>query len=353
MKKFKLTGKKIFLFLLIALFLAIGIYRIAGALKPPEVAEKIPVNVVTSKVERGDIYATSPLTGRIDPEESATVLPLTPGEVTKVYVSLGDFVNKGDTLFTLDRTQAQISYNAARLSFDSAKEELNRMESLYREGAVSQQQYQGVKTQYDLAKQNLSAAADGLSYTTVSAPISGYVTSVNIYEGGLASQASPAVTIADVTSLKINTSVSEYLVGKIKPGDRVDIVIKSLRDEPYKGTITAISPAPALGTLTYPISIAVDRESDQIKAGMFAEIRVVSQMKENVLCIPSDAVFIKSGETKVAVLDGNVPSIVNVVTGLDNGSQVEIVEGLDEGDIIVVSGQHYVIDGEVVNIVDQ
>lgn len=352
MKNFKLTKKKIFLFIVILILLGIVTYRIAGAIKPPAATDKIPVNVITSVVEKGNIYATSPLTGRIDPNESAAVLPLAPGEVSKVYVSLGDRVEKGDILFTLDKTQAQVSYNAAKLSHDSAKAELGRMETLYKEGAISQQQYQGVKTQYDLAKQNLSAAADALSYSTVTSPISGYVTSVNISEGSLASQASPAVTVADVSSLKINTNVSEYLIGKIATGDRVDILIKSLSDNAFKGTITAISPAPALGTLTYPVTISIDDDSDQIKAGMFAEIQVVSQMKENVLCIPSDAVFIKSGETKVVTLQGNIPSLVTVVTGLDNGKQVEVVEGLKEGELIVISGQHYVIHGEPVNIVE-
>lgn len=353
MKNFKITRSKVLLFVIIGSLIGLGIYRISGAIHPPVISEKIPVNVVTSVVERGNLYATSPLTGRIDPENSAAVVPMTPGEVTKVYVGLGDYVKKGQVLFTLDKGQAQTSYNAAKLSFDSAKAEFERMEILYKEGAISQQQYQGVKSQYDMARQNLSAANDGLSYATVTAPISGYITSVSISEGGLASQASPALTIADISSLKINTNVSEYLVGKIQSGDKVNILIRSLSDFPFKGTITAIAPAPALGTLTYPISISLEDDTGQVKAGMFAEIQVISEMKESVLCIPSDAVFIKSGETKVAVLQGDIPNLVTVETGLDNGTQVEIIAGLKEGDTIVISGQHYVVDGEAVNIVEE
>jgi RND family efflux transporter MFP subunit len=163
----------------------------------------------------------------------------------------------------------------------------------------------------------------------------------------------PAVTVADVSALEINTTISEYLISKVHVGDPVDIYIKSLSNEPFPGGITALSPAPATGTLTYPVTISVTDGSGVIKAGMFAEVQIISDKKELVLCIPSDAVFIKSGEAKVVVLNGTIPSLVTVTTGLDNGTLVEITNGLEAGDTIVTSGQHYVIEGEAVNIISK
>lgn len=353
MKKRPKVIKIILILLVIATVVVLGAYRIMESMKPPVITEKTPVNIISAVVEKGTIYVTSPLTGRIDPVESASIVPLTAGEVTHVAVELGDYVKKGALLFTLDKTQMQITYNSAKLAHDSAKEELQRMELLYNEGAVSLQQYQNVETQYNVTKQNMNAASDALSYTTVTSPISGYVTSVNVSVGGLASQAAPAVTVADVSKLAINANLSEYLINKVKTGDKVDIFIKSLSDKAYSGTITAISPAPATGTLTYPITITVNDNSGEIKAGMFAEIKIISDIKENIICIPSDAVFIKSGESKVVSLTGNIPSIVTVETGLDNGSLVEIISGLNVGDTIAVSGQQYVVDGEAVNIIEE
>ena len=181
----KLSKKTVILIVAIVIVAALGIYRIAESLKPPAIAEKIAVNVVSAVVEKGTIYATSPLTGRIDPIESAAVIPMAAGEVTGVAVSLGDYVEKGDLLFTIDKTQMLTTYNSAKLAHDSAKGEYDRMALLYKEGAVSLQQYQGVETQYNVARQNLRAAADALDYTTVTSPISGYITSVNISEGVL------------------------------------------------------------------------------------------------------------------------------------------------------------------------
>ncbi len=351
MKKHK-KSKVILITIVILVLLVLGGYRIKESLAPPAVAEKTPVNVVSAIVEKGNIYATSPLTGRIDPVESAAVIPMAAGEVVRVTIELGDYVKKGDLLFSLDKSQMQTAYNSAKLAYDSAKGEYNRLGPLYKEGAISLQQYQGVETQYKIAKENLNAAADALSYTNVTSPISGYVTSINVSEGSVVGQTSPAVTIADVSKLEINTNLSEYLINKAKVGDKVDILIKSLTDEPFTGTISAISPAPALGTLTYPITISVDDNSETIKAGMFAEVQIVSDMKEDVICIPSDAVFIKSGESKVVVLNGVIPTITTLVTGLDNGIFVEVISGLKVGDKIAVSGQQYVVDGEAVNIIE-
>jgi RND family efflux transporter MFP subunit len=344
--------KKIVLIIVILVLVALGIYRIVESLEPPVTAEKTPVNVVTAVVERGNIYATSPLTGRIEAVDSAVVVPMVAGEVTRVAVSLGDYVKKGDLLFEIDKTQAATSYNSAKIAYDSALKDYERMKVLYQEGAISLQQYQGVETQLNVARENLNAAAEALGYCTVTSPIDGYITSVNVAEGSIASQASPAVTVADVIKLEINTNISEYLINNVKVGNRVDIFIKALSKEPYQGTITAISPAPAPGTLTYPITISVDDDSGDIKAGMFAEVQIVSDMRENVICVPSDAIFIRAGEPKVVVLDGNIPSLVTVETGLDNGVMAEVISGLKEGYVIVVSGQQYVVEGEPVNIIE-
>jgi RND family efflux transporter MFP subunit len=347
-----LTKKRIILIIVVLIVVAIGIFRIVQAFAPETTTAKTPVNVTVATAEIGTVYATSPLTGKIDPVESATIVPMAAGQVTAVDVEIGDYVHKGTLLFKTDPTQASVIYNQAKIARNTAKADFDRVASLYNEGAVSLQSYQNAQAQYSATAQSLTAAAAALGYCTVTAPISGYVTSVNVTVGQLASQASPAVTIADVSSLKINTTLSEYLVGKVKVGDSVDIYIKTLSKTPFKGTITALSPAPAAGTLTYPVTISVEDPAGVVKAGMFAEIQIVSAKKDNVLCIPSDAVFLKSGESKVTVLKGKIPKLVTVTTGLDNGVTVEITSGLKAGDTIVVTGQQYVTEGEAVKVME-
>nr|WP_315022770.1 efflux RND transporter periplasmic adaptor subunit [uncultured Aminipila sp.] len=338
---------------IIAAIFIIGlvIFRIVTSMAAPETEQESAVNVKTALAEKMSINTTSPITGRVEPIEEVSIVPLASGEITAVYVEIGDKVSKGMTLFQIDGTQLSTTYNQAKEGLNVAKSSYDRISTLYKEGAVSYQDYEQAQAAYLNAQQTFTAAGDAYSNCTVTSPINGYVTSKNIAVGSIASPAAPAMTVADVSKLQINTNVSEYIVNDLKVGDTVDVYISTLGKDAYKGVIEAISPAPAAGDLTYPIKISISDDAGQIKAGMFAEIRIISSEKEDTLCVPSDSVIMKNGTSVVVTLEkGSVPKYNEVTTGIDNGKYVEILSGIKEGETIVISGQQYVTEGTPVNI---
>ena len=344
----------IFAILAVVFILALLGYRISSNFNTTDViSDDLPVNVKTTKAELTSIFATSPISGRIQPKDEVVIMPLASGEVTRVYVAMGDKVKKGTALFEIDKSQIATTVNQAREAYNNAATAYERMQTLYNEGAVSLQAFEQAKAAYVTTRESYNAASNAYSNTTVKSPIDGYITSLSATLGQIASPGAPAATIADVSELKINTSVSEYLAPKIKAGDPVEIRIATLGNNTYKGEITAISPAPAAGGLTYPVSISVTDESGDVMAGMFAEISIISDEKDDVVCIPSDAVIIKAGRPIVVVLkSGDIPEFREVTTGIDNGELVEIISGLSPGETIVAVGQHYVKEGIAVNIVE-
>ncbi|MHC1722991.1 MAG: efflux RND transporter periplasmic adaptor subunit [Aminipila sp.] len=338
---------------IIAAIFIIGlvVFRIVTSMAAPEVEKEAVVNVKTALAEKMSINTTSPITGRVEPIEEVSIVPLASGEITAVYVEIGDKVSKGTTLFQIDGTQLSTTYNQAKEGLNVAKSSYDRTSALYNEGAVSYQDYEKAQASYLNAQQTYTAAGDAYSNCTVTSPINGYVTSKNVAVGSIASPASPAMTVADVSKLQIKTNVSEYIVNDLKVGDTVDVYISTLGKDAYKGVIEAISPAPAAGDLTYPIKISISDEAGKIKAGMFAEIRIISSEKQDTLCVPSDSVIMKNGTSVVVTLEkGKVPKYNEVTTGIDNGKYVEILSGIKEGDTIVTSGQQYVTEGTPVNI---
>jgi len=345
------------------------------------VVEPIPVNVRVTTTEIMSIYSTAPISGRIEPIDEVAIMPLASGEVTRVHVRMGDRVNAGATLFEIDRSQAAASLNQARAGLSQAQSGLNqanenllnsrtaleRTQTLFNEGAVSLQALEQAQTQYNTARESVnssrasvgvanaqvSAASNVHGNATVTSPISGYVTALNVSVGSMASPGSAAAVVADISSLEINASVSEHLAHRISAGTPVDIHISSLGDIIHTGEITAISPAPALGALTYPIRISVNNEHGNIMAGMFAEVRLVAEERDMVVGVPSDAVIIRGGRSVVIVIDNeNIPSLREVEIGIDNGEFAEIVSGLSAGEVIVTTGQHFINEGEAVNIVE-
>jgi RND family efflux transporter MFP subunit len=342
--------KIVFILLGLIIILIIG-FRLFQFFSHNSPLESATINVKVETVKVGSITSTSPITGRIEPVEEVSITPMASGEVTTVNVKIGDHVSKDDILFQIEGAGSSASYNQAAASYDFAKTTYDRMSVLYKEGAVSKLDFEQSQVQFESALASYTLASEAYENTSVKSPINGFITSINVSVGSMASPGVPAATVADVSSLIINTNISEYLVGHIKSGDPVEIKISTLGDESYKGIVTAISPAPAKGTLTYPAEISVIDNNGKVKAGMFAEIRIITAEREKVISIPSDSVIVKNGKSLVVLINNNLPSYKEISTGLDNGTQVEVTKGLKTGDVIAIEGQQYITEGIMVNIV--
>ncbi|HPF18720.1 MAG: efflux RND transporter periplasmic adaptor subunit [Eubacteriales bacterium] len=334
------------------LFIALVAYRAGHFFLVPDVKIAEPaINVKVTAAKYEPIDLISPITGRLKPTEEVALVPLATGKVTAVHVSVGDRVTAGQVLFEIDKGQVSATYNQAKESFDAVASTFARMELLYREGAVSLQDYESAKSQYAAARESLNMAADMYGNFTITSPIDGYVTALNVSVGSIAG-GTAAGSVANVEELIIETSVSEILAQSVEVGETVQVYIDSLGKE-YTGTVTAFSPVPSMGMLTYPLTITM-LPDEALFAGMFAEVRLVSERVQEALCIPSESVIIRDGRTVVAVLDReDVPELKEVIPGIDNGIVVQIISGLEEGDRVIWTGQHFVVSGIEVNVVEE
>ena len=398
------VGKIIIVVALLALLGLVG-YRVYDHfIADGGAAENSAVTVKVAVASEGEIYVESPITAKVEAIQEAAILPVVAGKVTSVNYKEGDYVKKGAVLLTVDDTQAKAQVEQAKAAMtqmesavtqaktaveqantgveqakamlDVAEADFERYKTLYEEGVISQQQYESaqlqvtnaqaqyanaqsqqvtaqaqvtsVQAQADSAKAAYQSAQESLSYYSVTAPISGYLTSFSATTGGVVGQAVVG-NIADTSELVVNTTVSEALTGKINEGDIVDVYISSL-NETVKGTVTTFTKVPAPNTVTYPITITIKNPDSDILAGMFVEVRVKSDYKAYAVKVPSDAVMIKNGEPIVVTVVDGLPVFNTVVTGIDNGEEVEIVTGIKKGDVVITSGQQYVREGEEVNI---
>ncbi|MCT4619958.1 MAG: efflux RND transporter periplasmic adaptor subunit [Marinisporobacter sp.] len=336
------------------------------------------ISVKTSTIERKNLTLKTTLSGKIKPIEESSIVSKVPGKVMNVSVEIGDKVQKGDVLFELEKTdlmnavkQTEAAYNASLASLKLKEEQLanaqknyKRNKALYEQGALSQQAFeqselQASESQLDVAKAqaeqskvSLENAKSKLSDAIVTAPISGFITSVEISKGEMASGGMPAVTIANLDTVLIETNISEHLINRVRTGDMVEILVKSASKKPLPGKIFALSPAPTKNGLTYPMKITLENKDTLVKAGMFAEISIVSDRKENIITIPSDSVVVKEGKEVVFLVNNNQSIMKEVSLGLDNGKEVEVLDGLKVGDAIVIKGQNYLDEGNKVKITE-
>ena len=313
-----------------------------------EVEDVAMISVKTAVAEQGEIYNESPITAAIEANEQVYVVPAMAGKVASVGAKNGDYVKKGQILLTVDSAAVDSQVEQAAAAVSAAKSNLDRMKVLYEAGAISLAEYEGAKLNYNNASIAYKAASSSVAYYTVAAPISGYLSSFNVTVGGMVGQ-SMVGAISDTSKLTIKPKVAEKMALKMQTGDTVDIYISSL-DRTYKGTIKSVSQVPEAGATTYPVEISIENNDNSLKAGMFAEVKVKTDKTEQAVLVPTQAVFTKNGESVAVVLNGSIPKIVKVETGIDNGEKVEIISGIAAGATVVISGQQYVKDGVEVKV---
>lgn len=341
---------------LIIAFAVLLVYRI-GAFAVNSSGNNASEEVLTSvKLVEADytsISKATPMSGRISAVEEAAIYPMGQGQVTAVHVKVGDYVKKGTLLFNIDSGMVSGTYTQAKTAYDVAKTSYNNMAILYKEGAISKSDFDAAKVQYTSAQSAYQLAAEQMSNYNVTAPIDGYVTSMNVSVGNMASSSQMAASISNTDALQIETNASEYVAGLLHVGDEVEVTLTSAPGKVYVGKVETLSPAPALGTYTYPVTIALDNSKGELMSGQFAEVSIKAEESKNAICVPSKAVIMKNGETIVVVVNENQTATYKPVEiGIDNGEMVEIVKGIEKGEKIAISGQDFVEDGAKVKIIE-
>lgn len=358
------------------LILLVGCSKQTTANANKNEAEKyIPVEVET--VEKRNISNLTTFTGKVNPDKDIAVLPKLPGKVMTVGVRVGDKVNKGAVLFTLDPedVQKQVSQAEAQLKIaeanflsskekiDNAKMNLQRQKQLYEAGAISKSQLEQfelqasdsnlalIEAQVNQAKVGYDQALDSLKSMSVTSPVDGVVASVNVEVGEMVSNAQPALTIADTDKVYVTVSVAENIVNELNKNQSVKVVVPSVSEQVILGKIDNISPISDSRTQLYPVKIYLENKSSAIKPGMFAKIQLETKLKNDVIAIKSEAVVLKNGKTLAYVVQDDKAVEKELKLGLDTGAYIEVLQGLNPAEKLITKGQTYVDNGVKVKVV--
>ncbi|MGB4440278.1 MAG: efflux RND transporter periplasmic adaptor subunit [Sedimentibacter sp.] len=322
-----------------------------------------------------ELHIENIMTAKTYADKDVYVIPMMSGKVEKIFVNVGDIVQKDDILFVMDKNdidkqvnQAFAAYESAKAGYDvsaaqidSAKKSFERIEKLYEEGAVAETQYDQAKLaasdealeaakkgveQARVAYENAASAAENAE---VKAPISGVISDISIVEGEFATSAQPPMTIVDSDSITVELGIPGNMVNKIIKGSPVNVEISSANYS-EKSTVDSISTSTDPMTNLYTVSILLENNGS-IKPGMFAKVNFETDKIENALAVKTEAVVEKDQKSYVYIVNGDVAQGKEVVTGLDTGTYIEIKEGLTAGDKVIVKGQDYVTDGSKIKIV--
>ncbi|WP_066638862.1 efflux RND transporter periplasmic adaptor subunit [Desulfolucanica intricata] len=358
---------KNFLTFLMITFLVLGLTACGNKEEPAKQEEKsVPVETVL--VKKAGLSNDFTITGEILPDTDVQVAPKITGRVTSVLIKLGDYVNKGQVLFTLEDTDYRSNFDnaaaavkVAQANYDQANKQYERMKILFNEGAIASAEMDQAETarataaaQLEQAQVGYNAASENLSNAVIVAPVSGQVAAVNIEPGEIAGPQAqiPPVAIVDMNVVKVKINLSENLVSRVKVGQKVEVFVESL-NKSLQGTVSNIAPKIDSLSRAFPAEIKIPNPSGELRGGMVAKVKLLTEEINNALVIPTEAVIEQDRDDKVFIVEKGTAKERSVTTGISNEKYTQITSGLKIGEEVIVKGNRLVGEGQKVNIVKQ
>lgn len=342
---------------------------------------------LTEKVIRGNIEKTVVASGSISSINEVDVGAQVSGKITKLYVTLGQDVKKGDLIADIDSTTQINNLNTKKAALASYQAQLkaketaltvaqsaySRYSKLYGQKAASLDDVNNAKNTFDAAKSEVDAlkesikqaeievntAETNVGYTQITSPIDGTIISTPISEGQTvnSAQTTPTiVTVADLNKMLVKPEISEGDITKVKAGQAVSFTILSDPNTHYKSVISSVDPATTTksdntstsssssstssttSAVYYYANLIVDNPNRILRIGMTTENNIKIADAQNVLLVSNMAIQKKEGKTFVNILnEKNQPEMREVEIGVQNDFQTEIKSGLTEGENVIVS----------------
>ncbi len=348
--------------LLIAAVISIWVFTIIG--KTSSDSSESNVNLQGIEAVSGSVAIKVEGPSVAEPVKTQTIRSAL--EDTIIFIKEeGDSINKGDVLAALDERdnqnqirQAEINLSKAQLtrnkSYDilnSALTDLEGKKKLSEGGAISADQVEIAKTLVENSRYNLSSADldvaqaklalevanKDLENTKIHAPFSGVVLSSALTKGDLVNKGSSLLTIADISKIKLTAEIDEYDIAKVKIGQKVTITSDSLGDKILSSTVSSISPAAEIvnNISIFKVSAIIDNKENILKPGMSADIAILIKSDKGLI-VPSKAVSSIRTRSYIKVFEGGEIVTKKIKTGADNGINIVVLDGLNEGDLVVV-----------------
>jgi membrane fusion protein (multidrug efflux system) len=306
----------------------------------------VPVNIAVAGREH--LSVTKTYSGTLEGEEQANIVAKISERVIGINIRVGAAVQAGQVTITLDKSGASSQYYQAEASFNNAEKTLQRMKSLYDEGAVSLQTLDGAQTAYEVAKANFGAARSAVELTT---PIPGVVTALNVSLGDLTVPGAVLATIARNARMKVTLNINESDVVYLAMGSKVRVYSETNPDADVEGRIVQISRSADVRSRSFEIkALFANTRNRWFKPGMFCKVDVHISPAQQTLVIPNGAIQ-SDGVTSQVFVIRNGRSFRNIVqTGVTDGMNTEILSGISSGDTVATVGVNNLRDSTLVSI---
>ena len=360
---------KIIAAVLAILLIIIGVRIFMNVMSSRERAEKATqgkaVAVPTGFAKRETITPVLTFAGNLDPVWQAKIAPKIAGRVLNVLVNEGSFVEAGTVLAVLDSSEIDATVNAshggvydARANLEQAETTLARYQRLLENGAISQQEVDNARFARDMAAGKLDSAQgtydnaySRMQGTKVVTPHAGFVVKRYYQEGYYAKDTDALFNVADISTLLVKINIPEGQIGLVQIGSVADVEMPAMPDEKFQGKVTKIAAVADAPGRTFAAEVSIPNADGRLRGGVYANVYIHANDKPNALVIPQSAIVMREDQRTVFVVDkDNFVKRKVLTTGYIGDGIVEVFEGIEESERIVIGGQNKIREGSKVKI---
>jgi membrane fusion protein (multidrug efflux system) len=305
-------------------------------------AEVRPLAVEALEVTRGDLIRNIEAAGIVSGINEAYVVSETQGTIQSVSFELGDRVSEGQVLVKVDDTIARLNMEQAKEQFEIAKLDLEATEKLFNGGSASKAELARARSAVNGSQAVYQSALKTFRDCSVRAPIGGYVAEKEsgITLGNYLSPGLRVARIVDVSSLKAEVAVGEGQVSLVAEDAPATVVVPAAGDRKlFEATVSAVAAGSDPATGSFPVVVAWKNPAGiAIKSGMSVTVTIETQAQEPVVLIPSAAIVDQGGQSYVFTAEANRAAQKPVRIGRRIGNIAEVLEGLQGGETLIISG---------------
>lgn len=357
------------------------------------------MDVSTTTVIERNLSNSLDLTGTLEGQEETVVSSELDGKISEMHIDLGSYIKKGDKLFSIDdreftwkveQAEAVLASTEIALgsagkpsgtndqhpgvrdayaALEKAKIDFERTEKLLQDGIIPRQEYDRTKTIYDQtkarwetslaeveayrtnrtqARASLQLAQKQLQDTVINSPISGSIKERLVSTGEYVKKGQQVARIIQINPLRLRINVPEQYIQQLKLGEAINFKVDSLVDKEFKATINRFSPALDKNSRSLMIEASVANPSLELKPGMFARTKLISNETKTALMVPEKAILTTVGLKKIYVLIDSKAQAREVSLGQKDGDLVEVLVGLRSGETIITNNLDKLADGSPV-----
>lgn len=311
-----------------------------------DAASNLPsASVQVQTVESRPHTSTETVVGTIQARLHATLEAKVSGHIEKMPVELGQRVKAGELVALLGSSDLRARLDQAEASREQANRNWSRISALFHQQAATRAEYDDAQAQKRVADAAVAEAEAMLAYAKVVAPFDGVVTKKWADVGDLASPGKPLVDIEDPSQLRLQADVPDVIAAHVHEGAQLGVRVDALNEE-ITGVVAEISPAADPVTHTFRVKVDLSA-TPGLMSGQFARLEV--PVGESDALLAPDSAVVERGQLEIlfVVADGHA-QLRLVKTGRHIGDQVEILSGLDAGDVVVIHGASQLTDGQPV-----